>query len=120
MIKIVLAVLVVTATVYGVGLSPVVYHLMPHPVLQKIFYSIVLLSPLYLLMGMPFPLGLRIVSREAEKDVIWMYAVNGGGSVIGSIVGMILAFSFGFSYAFLAGVLIYVCAALAAGLGLRT
>jgi hypothetical protein len=74
---------------------------------------------MYLLMGMPFPLGLRIVSREAEKDVIWMYAVNGGGSVIGSIIGMILAFSFGFSYAFLTGVFIYVCAFLVAVTGLR-
>jgi hypothetical protein len=107
MVKIVLAVLLLVALVYVVGLSPLIYYLMPNPIPTKIIYSVLLLSPLYLLMGMPFPLGLRIVSREVEKDVIWMYAVNGGGSVMGSITGMILAFSFGFLYAFLAGVLIY-------------
>lgn len=120
MVKIVLVLLLLTAFVYTVALSPLIYYLMPNPIPVKIGYSLLLLSPLYLLMGMPFPLGLRIVSRTAEKDVIWMYAVNGGGSVIGSIFGMILAFSFGFSYAFLAGVFIYVCALLVVGLGLRT
>jgi hypothetical protein len=107
MVKIVLVLLLLVALVYVAGLSPLIYYLMPNPIPTKIVYSVLLLSPLYLLMGMPFPLGLRIVSREVEKDVIWMYAVNGGGSVMGSIIGMILAFSFGFSYAFLAGVLIY-------------
>ncbi|MBU7024289.1 MAG: hypothetical protein HXS40_08995 [Theionarchaea archaeon] len=107
MVKMVLVFLLLVALVYVVGLSPLIYHLMPNPIPTKIIYSVLLLSPLYLLMGMPFPLGLRIISREVEKDVIWMYAVNGGDSVMGSIIGMILAFSFGFSYAFLAGVLIY-------------
>lgn len=120
MVKIVLPLLLGVAFVYAGLLSPLIYWLMPNPVAEKIVYSVVLLSPLYLLMGMPFPLGLRIVSRGAEKDVIWMYAVNGGGSVIGSIFGMILAFSFGFSYAFFAGVLIYVGAFLALLSGLRT
>jgi hypothetical protein len=119
MVKIILVLLLITALLYTVALSPLIYYLMPNPILKKLGYSLLLLSPLYVLMGMPFPLGLRIVSRTAKKDVIWMYAVNGGGSVIGSICGMILAFSFGFSYAFLAGVFIYVCALLVAALGLR-
>jgi len=120
MVKWILLALVVAAFVYALVLSPLIYFLMPNPIPEKIVYSILLLSPLYLLMGMPFPLGLRIVSRKAEKDVIWMYAVNGGGSVIGSILGMIIAFSFGFSYAFLAGVSIYVGVFLVVQLGLRT
>ncbi|MBU7013422.1 MAG: hypothetical protein HXS52_03125 [Theionarchaea archaeon] len=107
MVKRVLAILILVALVYVVGLSPLIYYFMPNPIPTKIVLSVLLLSPLYLLMGMPFPLGLRIVSREVEKDVIWMYAVNGGGSVMGSIIGMILAFSFGFSYAFLVGAFIY-------------
>ncbi len=115
----ILMILVVIASIYAVFLSPLIYFLMPNPIPEKIGYSVLLLSPLYILMGMPFPLGLRIVSKKAEKDVIWMYAVNGGGSVTGSIIGMILAFSFGFSYAFLVGVLIYVCALLVAGIALR-
>jgi hypothetical protein len=119
MVRGVLVVLLLVAFIYVFALSPLIYSLMPNPISEKIGYSVLLLSPLYLLMGMPFPLGLRIVSREAEKDVIWMYAVNGGGSVIGSILGMILAFSFGFSYAFLAGVFIYGCAFVTITLGLR-
>jgi hypothetical protein len=120
MVKIVFLALLGAALTYAVVLSPLIYHLMPNPISEKILYSVLLLSPLYLMMGMPFPLGLRIISREAEKDVIWMYAVNGGGSVIGSIIGMILAFSFGFSYAFFAGVLIYGGAFLVVIRGLRT
>ena len=120
MVKMVFLALLGAALTYAVVLSPLIYYLMPNPISEKILYSVLLLSPLYLMMGMPFPLGLRIISREAEKDVIWMYAVNGGGSVIGSIIGMILAFSFGFSYAFFAGVLIYGGAFLVVIRGLRT
>lgn len=119
MVKWVLFALVVVAFVYAVVLSPLIYFLMPNPIFEKVGYSVLLLSPLYVLMGMPFPLGLRIVSREAEKDVIWMYAVNGGGSVIGSIIGMVLAFSFGFSYAFVTGGVIYLCVFLVAVSQLR-
>ena len=90
---------------------------MPYPIPVKIILSILLLSPLYFFMGMPFPLGLRMIARKAQKDVVWMYAVNGGGSVIGSIIGMILAFSFGFSYAFLAGVMVYAAAFLVVYIG---
>ncbi|MBU7032657.1 MAG: hypothetical protein HXS53_09010 [Theionarchaea archaeon] len=111
--------LLMVAVIYSLLLSPLIHALMPHPIPLKIILSILLLSPLYFFMGMPFPLGLRILSQHAEKDVVWMYAVNGGGSVIGSIIGMILAFSFGFSYAFLTGVLIYCGAFLVVQSGLR-
>lgn len=55
-------------------------------------------------MGMPFPLGLRIVSRFSQKDVIWMYGINGIGSVLGGIIGVIIAFAFTYSLAFGDGV----------------
>jgi MFS family permease len=119
MVTMALVGLLMVAVIYTFALSPLIHALMPHSIPSKIVLSILLLSPLYFFMGMPFPLGLRMISRYAEKDVVWMYAVNGGGSVIGSIIGMILAFSFGFSHAFLAGVLIYGGAFLVVQLGLR-
>ncbi|MBU7044086.1 MAG: hypothetical protein HXS47_10885 [Theionarchaea archaeon] len=117
MLRIALTGLLLVAVIYSFSLSPLIHVLMPYPIPVKIILSILLLSPLYFFMGMPFPLGLRMIARKAQKDVVWMYAVNGGGSVIGSIIGMILAFSFGFSYAFLAGVMVYAAAFLVVYIG---
>jgi hypothetical protein len=119
MVTIALVSLLLVALLYSFMLSPLIHALMPHAIPFKILISVLLLSPLYFFMGMPFPLGLRMISRRAQRDVIWMYAVNGGGSVIGSIIGMILAFSFGFSSAFMAGVVVYGTAFLMVQLGLR-
>jgi hypothetical protein len=119
MVTVALLGLLLVALVYSFTLSPLIHALMPHAIPFKIVISVLLLSPLYFFMGMPFPLGLRMISRKAQRDVVWMYAVNGGGSVIGSIIGMILAFSFGFSSAFMAGVVVYGAAFLVVQVGLR-
>ncbi len=58
-------------------------------------------------MGMPFPLGLRIVNRRNPHNVIWMYGVNASGSVLAGIIGMYVALLHGFSMSLLLGSLLY-------------
>jgi len=87
--------------------SGFIYGFMHHGVFTKILLSIVFIAALATLMGMPFPLGMRLTSSLGKKDVIWMYGVNSAGSVIGSIIGMIIAFTKGFSYSLITGSVLY-------------
>lgn len=85
------------------------------PLLRILVVSASLL-PLGLVMGMPFPLGLRAVGAADERQVALAWAVNGVMSVVGSVLAVTLAILFGFSTVLLVGGVAYGLSAVAAGL----
>ena len=70
------------------------------------------LAPLAILMGLPFPLGLAWLERDAPDLVAWAWAVNGCASVIASVLAAILALSYGFTLVLLLGAGAYSLAVL--------
>lgn len=54
------------------------------------------LLPLGLLLGMPFPLGVRLVASEVPALIPWGWAVNGFFTVIGSALALMLGMGMGF------------------------
>jgi hypothetical protein len=85
--------------------------------LFRIALSVVLLAPLGVLLGMPFPLGLRIVSEESSALIPWAWGINGFFTVIGTVTALILGMTFGFKTALLAGTLCYLIALTAVAKG---
>lgn len=79
-------------------------------ILWRVVLAVLVLAPLGILLGMPFPAGLRIVSEEAAALVPWSWGVNGFFTVIGTVTALIIAMSFGFRAVFLAGALCYLLA----------
>ena len=67
------------------------------PLALRIGVAVLSLAPLGVLMGLPFPLGLAWLEREAPRLVPWAWAVNGCASVVSSVLAAILALSYGFS-----------------------
>ena len=57
--------------------------------------AVISLAPLAVLMGIPFPLGLAWLERDAPDLVAWAWAVNGCASVIASVLAAILTLSYG-------------------------
>jgi hypothetical protein len=108
----ILLILVSVILIYAVFLPKVLYALMHLGVSEKVAVAIGILAPLSFIMGMPFPLGLRIISSSNSGDVVWMYGVNSAGSVLGSVIGMIIAFTYGFSYSIIGGGAVYLLALL--------
>jgi hypothetical protein len=105
----------------------VAYIFLLPPVLQwglgwstpaRILFSVLLIAPLGLLMGMPFPLGFRLVARVNEPLAPWAWGVNGFASVVGSILSVMLAQTIGFSLVMALAIVIYLLG-LAALLSLR-
>lgn len=76
----------------------------------RVLLAVIVLAPLGILLGMPFPLGLRIVSEEAAALVPWSWGVNGFFTVIGTVTALILGMTFGFRITLLAGALSYLIA----------
>jgi hypothetical protein len=55
------------------------------------------LAPLGMVLGMPFPLGVRLLERRAPALVPWGWAINAFLSVFSSIFCIVLAMAVGFS-----------------------
>ncbi|MEW5941364.1 MAG: hypothetical protein AB1750_16995, partial [Chloroflexota bacterium] len=113
------------------------------PLTIRLGLTTIALSPLGLLMGIPFPAGIRsmkqeqvqgpeneaqegrILSRGQEQakrqeneaqggSVAWVWAVNGAASVVASILSALLALTFGFNWVLRIGALCYAGAWLTA------
>ena len=67
------------------------------------------LFPAGLLMGMAFPLGMKLAPAARELTP-WLWGLNGAASVLASVLGVCIALTWSISTAFWAGWLCYVVA----------
>jgi hypothetical protein len=75
--------------------------------------TVAMLAPVGFLMGMPFPLGLRLLDRTGPQWaqlIPWVWGINGAASVLGSVLAISIAINYGFRMTMLAGVCVYVVA----------
>lgn len=75
--------------------------------------SSISIAPLCFLMGMPFPLGIRLTESLNPDLIPWAWSINGCASVLGSILPVIIALSLGFSVVLALSGIVYL-----AGLGM--
>ena len=80
----------------------------------RMVVTILLVSPLSFLMGMPFPSGMSRISQARPAFVPWAWGVNGFASVAAPPIGILLATSIGLTWATLLAAGSYLCAGLLA------
>ncbi|UCH57461.1 MAG: hypothetical protein JSV18_00650 [Candidatus Bathyarchaeota archaeon] len=105
--KLVLIGLGLWLTLFGLA-SPVMNLVLGLPLALRLVAVFILVAPMGLLMGIPFPLGIELLSGLRDDLVPWAWAINGCASVLGSILPTILALSLGFSTVFLFAGLAYI------------
>ena len=76
----------------------------------RVLVSVVILAPLGILLGMPFPSGLRIIGEEVPSLVPWAWGVNGFFTVIGTVGALILGMAFGFKVVLVLAAVCYLIA----------
>jgi len=81
------------------------------PLAWRVVASFPLLAPIGVLMGFPFPAGIRRLGQVAPEAIPWAWAVNGCASVVSSILATLLAVSFGFSWVLVLAAALYTLAA---------
>jgi len=82
---------------YSLALSTVSNILAPWALQAKIGAVFLLLTPLGLLMGIPFPSGLRTLGTTDPQLIPWAWLINGCCSVLAPILAIMLALLAGFS-----------------------
>lgn len=106
--------LVLLLGLYNLGYSGFLQTFTGLDIVYRIGLTVLVLCPLGLLMGMPFPLGIAAVHGREPRLVPWAWGINGTLSVLGSVLAAMLSISFGFTLALLVGQLVYFVALLAA------
>lgn len=97
--------------IYNFALLPLMFqHLLGTAMMFRTFLSILVLLPLSMLMGMPFPLMIRRLGDDLDGGTFipWMWGVNAGASVLGSALAMAIAMALGFNEAVIVGALCYL------------
>lgn len=85
------------------------------PLPLRIGLSVLVLAPLGLCMGMPFPAGIQWIGKQIGRAgngsiplVPWVWAVNGTASVVAAVLAALLALTFGHGLVFLVGACCYL------------
>ena len=87
--------------------------LLPLDLWARVLVAVLMIVPFGLVMGMPFPQGLKRTGRGSLPPPPFYWGLNGVMSVIGSVGTVLVALIFGFRVAMLAGASLYLVAAVA-------
>jgi len=109
------ALIILSLIIYLIFLSALLITTIAFTLTTKIIFTTFLIAPPAFIMGMPFPLGLRLLSERTESDdagqVPWAWGINGLFSVISVVLATIIAIELGFIW-------VMILAATAYGLSL--
>jgi predicted membrane-bound spermidine synthase len=78
---------------------------------MRILVAVAILAPAGVLMGMAFPLGMRLSQRRAQRLTPWLWGLNGAASVLASVLSVCIALTWSISAAFWTGWMCYAAAA---------
>jgi hypothetical protein len=82
------------------------------PLWLRMLSCSLLIAPLAIPMGIPFPSGLSALATERGGFIAWAWSINGFFSVIGSSATVLISISWGFKSIILIAVSLYIVAAL--------
>jgi SAM-dependent methyltransferase len=109
---------------YVMVLSALLPRMVGMPFTLKLLISAVLLIPIGIIMGMPFPAGLRAMAPRTpalpdaplgvaieNNRVEWAWALNAAASVLGAVLAMFLAIGWGLKVTLISAALCYLISA---------
>lgn len=105
-----LMVVIGIALVYPLLLDPIFNATLGLGTPGRIAVSVALLAPLGLVLGMPFPLGVKALSKGSTSMVAWAWGINGYTSVLGSVLTVVLSIAVGFNMVVWFGACVYLIA----------
>ncbi|MFC1849559.1 hypothetical protein ACFL27_05045, partial [candidate division CSSED10-310 bacterium] len=76
----------------------------------RLMIVVVTIAPLGFVMGMPLPLGMRLLELVSPKALAWAWGVNGSLSVMGTVLAMVVSVFFGITSTLVVAALVYMIA----------
>jgi hypothetical protein len=80
------------------------------PMIGRAAASLLIVVPIGMLLGLPFPAAMAAAKGLREEAIPWMWAVNGAASVMGSLVAVVCAMTIGSLWIPVAASLCYLLA----------
>jgi hypothetical protein len=80
------------------------------PMALKVVITVLLIAPLGLVMGMPFPTGLQRLEEWHAPSVRWAWSLNAAASVLGSVGALVCSIYLGLIQTLIIGGLFYLAA----------
>jgi hypothetical protein len=104
----VIPLLMIMIVLQALFLDKIIANLMGLAPLMRGLAAVLLIAPLGLLMGMPFPAGLRYVDTFRSELNPWAWGINACATVLGSTVCILISSVLGFNAALIIGAVIYL------------
>jgi len=105
---------VAMAAVAVIVASPwVIAWAIPFARLTRVAVAAALLVPMGVVLGIPMPTGMRLLTRRAPQMLPWAWGINGAFSVLGATLAIFIAMNWGFRVTLLSAALTYLCGAVA-------
>jgi hypothetical protein len=97
---------------YSLAVLPLIHQFIASVLAQRILVAVLLVAPPGFLMGFCFPIGLRwLTILGHERNLPWMWALNGAAGTLGSFIAIILSIDTSISTCALTGAACYLLAA---------
>ncbi|MEN8730838.1 MAG: class I SAM-dependent methyltransferase [Desulfuromonadales bacterium] len=87
----------IVLTTYVLTLGPILQSTIHFSLFSRVALAIAVLIPAALIMGMPFPLGIRLLNRTSRNEIPWAWGINGCLSVVGAAFATLIAVETGYS-----------------------
>lgn len=107
-LKVAVCVIAVLSLCYLLFIGTILSSTAGLPFGVRILVGSLLISPLALCMGMPFPLALSSLNRYAREMIPWAWGINGCSSVISTMGATLLAIHLGYSTVVLVAAILYI------------
>jgi len=76
----------------------------------RILVSLLILMPCGFFLGFAFPLGMNLALKTDPEQGPWLWAVNGGASVLASVIATCTSISYGISFTLKLSIISYILA----------
>ncbi len=96
------------AVAFVVAIGPIISWAMPFSREVRLAVALVVLVPVGMLLGIPMPAGIRLLSARAPQMVTWAWGMNGALSVVGATLAIFIAMNWGFQITLLAAAATYL------------
>ncbi len=86
----------VVAVVLVGAVGPIIAWAVPFSRAARLGVAVIVLLPVGMLLGIPMPAGIRLLSDRAPQMVTWAWGMNGALSVVGATLAIFIAMNWGF------------------------
>jgi hypothetical protein len=73
----------------------------------RVLLSVLIMAPVGLAMGVPFPTGIRVLAHVRPQLIPWAWGINGYTSVVGSVLAVLLGIELGFMAVLVSAAAVY-------------